>query len=75
MDATGALEHCDTPDLHRDHGSATLWCGRWSLVIKKQSPFEAFLKTLLEHRPALPCSSFENSGPLMVISFRFTCFT
>ena len=30
-----ALEHCDTPDLHRDHGSATLWCGRWSLVIKK----------------------------------------
>ena len=64
-----ALEHCDTPDLHRDHGFATLWCGRWSPGIMKQSPFEAFLETFLEHRPALPCFSYENSGPLIVISF------
>ena len=28
-----ALEHCDAPDLHRDHGFAALWCGRWSLVL------------------------------------------
>ena len=70
-----ALEHCDPPDLHRDHGFATLWGGRWSLVIMKQSPFEAFLETLLERRPALPCFSFEKSGPLIVISFRFTCLT
>ena len=33
-----ALEHCDTPDLHRDHCFAALWCGRWSPGIMKQSP-------------------------------------
>ena len=35
----------------------------------KHSPFEAFVETLLGHRPALPCFSFENSGPLIVIGF------
>ena len=46
----------------------------WPLVTSNH-PFEAFLETLLEHRPAPTCFSFVNSGPLLVISFCFTCFT
>ena len=32
-------------------------------------------KTLLKLRPATTCFSFVNSGPLLVISFRFNRFT
>ena len=45
------LKHCDTPywsvDLHSDHDFAALGCGRWSLIIVKRGPFEAFLRLCL----------------------------